>query len=58
MPYTAKSDSGPAFRQTWKEDLAKRGVRVIHSSCYNPSSMGLVERSVIILKEILNMGTI
>ena len=53
MPYTAKSDSGPAFRQTWKETLAKRGVRVIHSSCYNPSSMGLVERSVRTLKEIL-----
>ena len=38
LPYTAKSDSGPAFRQTWEEDLAKRGVRVIHSSCYNPAS--------------------
>ena len=53
LPYTAKSDSGPAFRLTWKEDLAKRGVRVTHSSCYNPSSMGLVERSVRTLKEIL-----
>ena len=52
MPYSAKSDSGPAFRQAWEEDLKKRGVRVIHSSCYNPSSMGLVERSVRTLKEI------
>ena len=54
MPYSAKSDSGPAFRQAWKEDLTKRGVRVIHSSCYNPASMGLVERSVRTLKEILS----
>ena len=42
MPYSAKSDSGPAFRQTWEEELSKKGVRVIHSSCYNPASMGLV----------------
>ena len=54
MPYSAKSDSGPAFRQTWEEELAKNGVRVIHSSCYNPASMGLVERSVRTLKEILS----
>ena len=54
MPYSAKSDSGPAFRQTWEEELAKKGVRVIHSSCYNPASMGLVERSVRTLKEILS----
>ena len=31
LPYTAKSDSGPAFRLTWKEDLAKRGVHVTHT---------------------------
>ena len=53
MPYTAKSDPGTAFRHTWKEDPAKRGVRVTNSSCYNPSSMGLVERSVRTLNEIL-----
>ena len=52
-PYTAKSDSGPAFRLTWEEELAKLGVRVSHSSCYNPQSNGLVERSVRTLKEIL-----
>ena len=52
LPYTAKSDSGPSFRLTWKEELGKLGVRVIHSSAYNPSSNGLVERSVRTLKEI------
>ena len=49
-PYTAKSDSGPAFRLTWEEELAKLGVSVSHSSCYNPQSNGLVERSVRTLK--------
>ena len=53
MPYSAKSDSGPAFRLTWKEEIGKLGVKVAHSSAYNPSSMGLVERSVRTLKEIL-----
>jgi hypothetical protein len=53
MPYSAKSDSGPAFRLTWKDEIAKLGVKVAHSSAYNPSSMGLVERSVRTLKEIL-----
>jgi hypothetical protein len=52
-PYTAKSDTGPAFRLTWEEELATLGVRVTHSSCYNPQSNGLVERSVRTLKEIL-----
>ena len=47
------SDSGPLFRLTWEEELAKLGVRVSHSSCYNPQSNGLVERSVRTLKEIL-----
>ena len=54
MPYIAKSDTGPAFRETWKTELNKRGVHVSHSSCYNPQSMGLVEQSVQTLKEILN----
>ena len=52
MPYSAKSDSGPGFRLTWKEEIGKLGVKVAHSSAYNPSSMGLVERSVRILKEM------
>ena len=54
MPYIAKSDSGPAFRETWKTELRKRGVNVTHSSCCNPQSMGFVERSVRTLKKILN----
>ena len=44
MPYIAKSDSGPSFRETWEEELQKLGVKVVHSSAYNPQSMGLVER--------------
>ena len=54
MPYIAKSDTGPAFKESWANELKKRGVHVSHSSCYNPQSMGLVERSVRTLKEILN----
>jgi hypothetical protein len=53
MPYIAKSDGGPSFRETWKDELKKLGVYVKHSSSYNPQSMGLVERSVRTLKEIL-----
>ena len=53
MPYIAKSDGGPGFREAWKEELKKLGVYVKHSSAYNPQSMGLVERSVRTLKEIL-----
>ena len=54
MPYIVKSDGGPAFRDAWETELKKRGVKIAHSSCYNPQSMGLVERSVQTLKGILN----
>ena len=53
LPYVAKSDNGPSFRESWEEELKKLGVKVVHSSAYNPQSMGLVERSVRTLKEIL-----
>ena len=43
----------PKFRESWEEELQKLGVKVVHSSAYNPQSMGLVERSVQTLKEIL-----
>ena len=33
--------------------MKKLGVKVVHSSAYNPQSMGLVERSVRTLNEIL-----
>ena len=51
MPYEVKSSS---FRKEWEEELKKLGVKVIHSSAYNSQSMGLVERSVRTLKEILH----
>ena len=35
LPYSVKSDSVPAFRQTWEEELEMIGARVIHSSTYN-----------------------
>ena len=53
MPYEVKSDNGSSFRKEWEEELKKLGVKVIHSSSYNSQSMGLVERSVRTLKEIL-----
>ena len=54
MPYEVKSDNGSSFRKEWEEELNKLGVRVMHSSAYNSQSMGLVERSVHTLKEILH----
>ena len=49
----SKIDSGPSFRTSWKEELQKLGVNVLHSSAYNPQSMGLVERLLQTLKELL-----
>ena len=28
LPYSVKSDSGPAFRQTWEEEMEKMGVKL------------------------------
>ena len=53
LPYEVKSDNGPAFLKEWKEQLNKMGIKVIHSSAYNSQSMGLVERSVRTIKDIL-----
>ena len=50
---TVVSDSGPAFRNKVEEECAKLGVRVEHSSAYNPSSMSEVERAVGSLKHLL-----
>ena len=55
-PYRIKSDSGPGFRATFKEEMKGLGIGVVPSSNYNPSSNALVERSVRSLKEILNKG--
>ena len=50
---TTVSESGPAFRNKFEEECAKLGVRVEHSSAYNPSSMSEVERAVGSLKHLL-----
>ena len=52
-PYEIKSDKGPAFSKEWENGLNKLGIQVLHSSAYNSQSMGLVERSVRTIKEIL-----
>ena len=54
MPYEIKSDNSASFRKDWEEELKKLGVKVLHSSAYNSQSMGLVERSVRTLKDILH----
>ena len=54
LPYEVKSDNGPSFQKEWAESLEKLGVRVLHSSAYNSQSMGLVERSVRTLKQIIH----
>ena len=53
LPYEIKSDNGPAFSKEWETELNKIGIQVLHSSAYNSQSMGLVERSVRTLKDIL-----
>ena len=53
FPMTLVSDSGPVFRNRFEEECAKLGVRVEHSSAYNPSSMSEVQRSVGSLKHLL-----
>ena len=53
LPYLVKSDFGPGFRQTFEKDLSKLGVKVSHSSAYNPQSQGMVERAVRRIKELL-----
>ena len=54
LPYEVKSDNGASFRKDWEQELNKIGIKVLHSSAYNSQSMGLVERSVRTLKDILH----
>ena len=49
---TLVSDYGPAFRNRFEEECAKLGVRVEHSSAYNPSSQSGIERSLGSLKHL------
>ena len=49
-----KSRVTTALRSKKNGSLEKLGVRVLHSSAYNSQSMGLVERSVRTLKQIIH----
>ena len=42
MPILCVVDSGPGFRNTFAEETSKLGVRLQHSSAYNPSSQPAV----------------
>ena len=53
-PFSTKADYGPGFRKTCKEGLKEMGIKLIHSSSYNPRSMGLAERSLRSIKNLLN----
>ena len=52
-PFSVKADYGPGFRETCKAGLGKLGISLIHSCSYNPRSMGLAERSVRSIKNLL-----
>ena len=52
-PYRVRCDNGPGYRQTFIEEMGKLGVKVIHSSAYNPTSNSHAERGVRTLKDIL-----
>ena len=45
-PLEIRVDSGPAFRSSFTEGLAGMGIRVNHSSAYNPQSNSHAERLV------------
>ena len=49
----SKGRYGPGFRKTCKDGLRELGIKLIHSSSYNPRSMGLAERSVRSIKNLL-----
>ena len=52
-PYRIISDSGGAFRKTFKEKLKLLGVKHRHSSAYHPQSNSLAERAVGSVKKSL-----
>ena len=53
MPTLCVMDSGPGFRNTCVEEASKIGVKVQHSSAFNPSSQSAVEWGVGSLKHLL-----
>ena len=56
-PFSCKADYGPGFRKTCKEGLQGMGIQLVHSSSYNPRSMGLAERSVRSIKNLLKKNS-
>ena len=53
FPMTLAADSGSSFRNRFEEECLKLGVKVDHSSAYNPSSQSSVERSIGYIKHLL-----
>ena len=53
VPYRAKCDNGPSYREEFAQECKSLGIAVIHSSCYNSESQGLIERKVGVLKDLL-----
>ena len=53
LPYRAKTDNGPSYRDEFRAECKALGIEVIHSSCYNAPSQGLIERKVGLFKELL-----
>ena len=52
-PYRCKTDNGPSYREEFAQECKSLGIDVIHSSCYNSESQGLIERKVGVLKNLL-----
>ena len=52
-PYRAKCDNGPSYREEFVQECKSLGISVLHSSCYNSQSQGLIERKVGVLKDLL-----
>ena len=53
LPYRAKTDNGPGYRDEFRAECKALGIEVIHSSCYNAPSQGLIEQKVGLFKELL-----
>ena len=53
FPSRLRSDNGPQFRGRFTEWCTSIGIQHEPSSCYNPASNGLAERSVAVVKNML-----
>ena len=53
VPYRVKADNGPSYRDEFRAECKTLGIEVLHSSCYNAPSQGLIERKGAALKDIL-----